>query len=55
MAIVILCSDESSVTAQRRAHWKKLFKFCSIIQQDRQKIFVSIDSTFPSCFLQCVP
>ena len=24
MAIVILCSDESSVTAQRRAHWKKL-------------------------------
>ena len=24
MAIVILCSDESSVTAQRRPHWKKL-------------------------------
>ena len=24
MAIVILCSDESSVTAQRCAHWKKI-------------------------------
>ena len=27
MAIVILCSDESSVTAQRCAHWKKYFNF----------------------------